>query len=137
MCINKETNSSCCCIFSILSAILVGVSISAIFFTGLITSIITLVYITLVVGILALLYVLFTAFYGGKRNCNSLNNSCLATTSIGSIVTSIFALTATSLATFSIPVAILIGVIAFFFISNLFNIVNYIITKLCSSYCKD
>ena len=135
--INKGNNNLCCCIFSIIASLIAAIGIAAVFYTGLITSVATLIYFTLVVGILGLLYVLFTAFCGGRNSCNSLKNSCLVPSIVGSIVTSIFALTITSLATFTFGTAILIGAVAFFLITNLINLVSVIVEKLCSNPCED
>lgn len=137
MCINKEKNNSCCCIFTIIASLLTAAGIAAVFFNGLITSIATLLYFTLILGILGLLLILYTVFCGRTRQCNCIKDSCLITTSIGSIITSIFALSLSSLATFSITVAILIGAVSFFLISNLISIFNIIICKLCNYRCED
>lgn len=134
---NKETNNKYCCIFTIIAILLTAASIAAVFFSGLITSVATLLFFTLILGILGLLYILFTVFCGGRHQCNCIKNSCLITTSVGSIVTSVFALTLSSLATFSVTVAILIGAVAFFLISNLINIINVIICNLCDNRCSD
>lgn len=137
MCMNKSTNNPCCCLFSIVGTLLAAIGIAAIFYSGLITTIPILLYATLVLGILVLLYVFVTAFCGGKHQCAILNDSCLITAAVGSIITSVFALAATSLVVGSLSVGILIGAVAYFLISNLFNIVNLIIRKLCNGYCKD
>ena len=134
---NKKTNNKCCCIFTIIAILLTAAAIAAVFFSGLITSVATLLFFTLILGILGLLYILFTVFCGGRHQCNCIKNSCLITTSVGSIVTSLFALTLSNLATFSVTVAILIGAVAFFLISNLINIINVIICNLCDNRCSD
>lgn len=137
MCMNKGNNHFCCCIFSLIASLIAAIAISAVFYTGLITSVATLIYFTLVVGILGLIYVLLTAFCGGRHHCNSIKDSCLITSIIGSIVTSIFALTITSLATLTLSVAILIGAIAFFLITTLINLATIFIDKLCGNHCED
>lgn len=136
MCMNKVTNNFCCCIFTIIASLLAAAGIAALFFGSLISSVTTLLIVTLVVGILSLIYILFTAFCGGKCLCKQLLDSCLLTTSVGSIVTSVFALTATSLAV-SLPTAILIGVVAFFLVSNLITLINIIVSNLCNDKCHD
>ena len=136
MCMNKGNNHFCCCIFSLIASIVTAIAIAGIFYTGLITSITTLVYFTLVLGILGLLYIIFTVFCGGKHQCNAIKNSCLITTSIGAIVTSAFALSIT-LAPASITVGILIGAVAFFLISSLLTLVNLIVDSLCNNHCSD
>ncbi len=136
MCMNKGTNNPCCCAFSIIGALLAAVGIAGIFYAGLIVAIIPLVYVTLVLGILVLLYAFITAFCGGRHQCAALD-SCLISTAVGSVITSAFALAATTLPAASLTVGILIAAVAFFLVSNLFNIVNLIIGKLCKGYCKE
>ncbi len=131
MCFNKD-NKSCCCFTAILSALLGAAGIAAVFFSGLIGSIITLIYITLILGILGLIF-LFIPSCNRDKYCNIFAKSCLVPSIVGSIITSIFALTLSSLATFSIPVAILIGVIAFFLILSLINLVNIILEFTCNN----
>ena len=137
MCMNKSTNNPCCCLFSIVGTLLAAVGIAAIFYSGLITTIATLLYVTLVLGILVLLYVVITAFCGGRHQCAILNDSCLITAAVGSIITSVFALAATTLVAGSLSVGILIGAVAYFLISNIFNNVKLIIRKLFNGYFKD
>ena len=137
MYINREKNISGCFIFTIIVSLLTAAGIAAVFFSGLITSVTTLLYFTLILGIIGLLFILFVLFCGRKHQCNCIKDSCLITTSIGSIITSAFALSLTSLATFSITVAILIGAVAFFLISNLIALLNIIVCKLCVNCCDD
>jgi len=136
MCMNKEANSLCCCIFTIITSLLSAAGISALFFSSLITSVTALLVVTLVLGILGLLYVLFTTFCGKKYQCKYIKESCLIPTSIGAIITTVFALTATSLAV-SVTTSILIGAVGFFLVANLINLVNVVLCKLCFSYCED
>ena len=71
-----------------------------------------------------------------EEGCYCIDKNCLITTMVGSIITSIFALTITSLATLSIPVAILIGAVAFFLISNLIALIKTIICVICLMRCR-
>lgn len=135
MCTNK-TNNACCCIFSIIASLIAAVGIAAVFYTGLIVSVATLIYFTLILGILGILYILFTVFCSGRYQCNALQNSCLIATTVGSIVTSAFALSLTTLATESITVAFLIGAVAFFLITNLINLLTVLVNKSCRR-CDD
>ena len=48
---NKE-NNKCCCAINLISALIAAVGISALFFSGLIASITTLIVITLILSIL-------------------------------------------------------------------------------------
>ena len=137
MCMSKENNNICCCIFSIIASLIAAAGIAVVFYAGLITSITVLIYFTLILGILGILYILFTLFCGGRHQCNEIKNSCFITTSIGSIITSAFALSLTALATGSLTVGILIGAVAFFLISNLINWVNVIVGKFCNNRCDD
>ncbi len=131
---NKE-NNLCCCTFSILSSILTAIGIATVFYTGIVANISILLYITLSVGIISFLIELYQLFCNRYAVCNCVNG-CLISTSIGAIISSIFALTITSLATFSIPVAILIGIVSFFLLSSLINIFLNIICNLCNKKCK-
>lgn len=135
MCMNKGNNNACCCVFSIIASLLTAVGIAGVFYAGLIASITTLIYFTLVLGILGILYIVFSIFCGGKHQCKAIQDSCLITTSIGSIVTSAFALALTTLATGSLTVGILIAAVSFFLITNLITLVNIIVSKSCHNYC--
>ncbi len=137
MCMNKGNNNACCCIFSIIASLIAAAGIAVVFYAGLITSIPVLIYFTLVLGILGILYILFTLFCGGKHQCNAIKDSCLITTSIGSIITSAFALSLTTLAIGSLTVGILIGAVAFFLISNLISLANIFVGKSCNNHCED
>lgn len=135
MCMNKENNNACCCVYTIIASLLAAVGIAGVFYAGLIASITTLIYFTLVLGVLGILYIVFSVFCGGKHSCKAILNSCLITTSIGSVVTSAFALALTSLATGSLTVGILIAAVSFFLISNLIALVNIIVSKSCHKCC--
>lgn len=137
MCMNKETNNGCCCLFSIIASLIAAAGIAVVFYAGLVTSIATLIYFTLILGILGILYIVFSLFCGGKYQCQNIQNSCLITTSIGSIVTSAFALSLTALPVVSLTVGILIGAVAFFLISNLIALVNILVGKHCNGRCDD
>lgn len=137
MCMSKGNNNICCCIFSIIASLIAAAGIAVVFYAGLITSITVLIYFTLVLGILGILYILFTLFCGGRHQCNEIKNSCLITTSIGSIITSAFALSLTALVPASLTIGILIGAVAFFLMSNLITLVNIIVGKFCNNRCDD
>lgn len=133
MCIEK--NNICNCIFNLLASIVSAIAIATLFYAGLISSILVLVYITLVVGILGLIYFIFSIFCNKKKVCNCIDKSNLVPNSIASIILTIFALTVSSLASSSIATAILIGSIAYFLISNIFSFINLLICDLCSNRC--
>lgn len=134
---NQENNHACCCIFSIIASLIVAIGIAVVFYSGLIASIATLIYFTLILGILGILYILFTVFFGGRHQCHEIKNSCLITSSIGSIITSAFALSLTALPVASITVGILIGAVAFFLASQLINFVNVLVGMFCNNRCED
>lgn len=131
---NKENNQ--CYLFSLIASILGAAGIAAVFYTGIITSVIALVAVALVLGIISLITIIALLYCNRDEGCYCINKNCLVTTMVGSIVTSIFALTITSLATFSIPVAILIGAVAFFLISNLIAFIKTIICIICITKCR-
>lgn len=129
----KEKCNNCSCkLFNILSSLLVAVGIASVFYIGLITSISVLIYITLVLGILGLIGLLAIIFGTPRYICDCINKTSLISSSIGAIITSAFALALTSLATFSIPIAILIGVIAFFLVSLVISIIELLICIFCN-----
>lgn len=132
----KENNPICNCIFNILTSLLVAIGVAAVFYIGLVTSITTLLYITLILGILSIVYIIVSIFCKKSHNCDCFINSNLIPSAIGALVSSLFALTITTLATFSIPVAILIGVTTFFLISLLISLINTLICIFCRNrYC--
>lgn len=122
MCFNKE-NNLCCCAITVLSALLGAAGIAAVFFGGFIASITTLLVITLILGIISLLFIILNSVCN-KKSCKDENKFCLVQSSVGSIVTSLFALFLTTLPTGAFTVAILIGAVAFFLLLNLINILN-------------
>lgn len=134
---NKGNNNACCCIFSIIASLIAAAGIAVVFYSGLIVSIATLIYFTLVLGILGILYILITLFCGGRHQCNEIKNSCLITTSVGSIVTSAIALSLTTLPIASITAGILVGAVAFFLVSNLITLVNILVAKSCNNGCEN
>lgn len=130
----KEKCNNCSCkLFSILSSLLVAIGIAVVFYIGVITSILVLVYITLILGILGLIGLLVIIFDTPKYICDCINRTNLISSSIGAIITSAFALALTSLSTFSIPIAILIGIIAFFLVSLVISIIELLICIFCNS----
>ena len=131
----KDKNNICTCIFNIIASLVVAAGIAAVFFAGLVTSIITLVIITLILGGLTLIGLVLKVLCGRRRNCECLDNSILPASAIGAIITSIFALTLATLAAGSIPSAILIGSIAFFLFSLIIGITDFLVCLFCSNRC--
>lgn len=132
---NKD-NNPCCCAITIISALVAAIGVAAIFFAGLIASVTTLIVITLVLGILGLLYVIITNVCG-NRNCKIIDKLCLVPTIVGAIVVPIFALVAAELSAGSIAVAFLVGAVVFFLILSLVNLLHIIFLFLCSNRCDD
>lgn len=131
----KDRNNICTCIFNIIASLVVAAGIAAVFFAGLVTSILTLVVITLILGALTLIGLILKIFCGRRRNCECLDNSTLTASAIGAIITSIFALTLAALTAGSIPAAILVGAVAFFLVSLIIGIVDFLICIFCGNRC--
>ena len=135
----KEKGNGCSCLFNIISSVIVAVTIAVVFYAGVVTSIAALIYITLILGILGLIGLVIAAVFCKKSLCNCISSTSFVTTSIGAIITSAFALAATTLAASSVPVAILIGVVAFFLVYYLITVVELLICLFCNtkSCCYD
>lgn len=131
----KDKNDICTCIFNIIASLVVAAGIAAVFFAGLVTSIITLVIITLILGSLILIGLVLKVLCGRKRNCECLDNSTLPASAIGAIITSIFTLTLAALTAGSIPAAILVGAVAFFLVSLIIGIADFLICFFCNTRC--
>ena len=131
----KDKNNICSCIFNIIASLLVAAGVAAVFFAGLVTSILTLVFITLILGALVLIVLIFKVLCGKRDSCKCIENSILPGAAIGAIITSIFALTVTTLATGAIPAAILVGAIAFFLVSLIIGIVDFLVCTFCNNRC--
>lgn len=125
MCFNRE-NNFCCCIITIISAIIGALGISGIYFGGFLTGILPIVYITLILGILGILYILIPALCGG---CNNSGTFCLIPISVGAIISSSFALAITFVGATLSLIPILLAV-AFFMILLIINLVYIIINLL-------
>ncbi len=129
----KEKVNICSCkLFNILSSLLVAIGIASVFYIGLVTTVSVLIYITLILGILGLIGLIAIIFGTPKYICDCINTTTLAASSIAAIITSAFALAITSLATFSIPVTILIGIVAFFLVSLVISIIELLICIFCN-----
>lgn len=127
MCFNRE-NNSCCCAITIISALLGALGIAGIYYSGLLGGILPIVYITLILSILGLLYEIIIAICGCHNNCSHSNN-CLISIYVGGIVSAAFALSITFVsATFSL--IFIVFAVAFFMILLLINLVYFIINLL-------
>ncbi len=127
MCFNRE-NNSCCCAITIISALLGALGIAGIYYGGFLVGILPVVYITLVLSVLGLLYIIIPALCGGNSNCNNTNN-CLIPLSVGGIISAAFALAITFVGAAISLIPILIAV-AFFMIMLLINLVYFIVNIL-------
>jgi len=112
---NKENND--CYLLSLVSSILGAIGIAAVFYTGIITSVIALVAVTLVLGIISLITLIALLYCSRDEGCYCINKN-------------------SGLATLSIPVAILIGAVAFFLITNLIALIKTIICVICITRCR-
>ena len=135
----KEKSNICSCIFNIISSVLVAVAIAIVFYTGLVPAIAALLYITLILSILGLIGLVIACILCKKTICTCVKSTYFVTSAIGAIITSAFALAATGLASASIPVAILIGAVAFFLVSFLISAIKLLICLFCNtkSCCYD
>lgn len=129
MCFSKG-NNLCCCIITILSALIAGAGIAAIFFTGLLTSIIALPIVTLIVGVIGLIVILFSGIFC-RNNCSNVKKVCIIPALVGAIVTSAFALSATALTVGIVGTAILIGAVAFFLVLSLISLIELLLHAFC------
>lgn len=131
MCKEKSNNCSCK-LFNFIASLLSAVGIAAVFYTGLVATIAVLNYITLILGILGLIGIFAIIFGTPKCICDCINTTNLVSSSVGAIITSAFALAVTSLPTFTIAVAILIGIVAFFLVSLIISIIELLICIFCN-----
>lgn len=129
---NKDQNI-CCCIFSIIAGLVLSVAIAAAFFAGIVATISVLFYVTLIVGILGFIFLIFSLLCSKKESCKCFDSSCLVASFVGSIITSIFALTATTIASGSFSTAILVGAVAFFLFFSLLNLIKTFICLSCNN----
>ena len=128
----KEKSNVCSCkLFNVLSSLLVAVGVAAVFYIGIVTTVSVLIYITLILGILGLIGSLAIIFGTPRYVCDCINVTTLVPSSICAIITSAFALAVTGLVAFTIPVAILIGVVTFFLVSLVISIIELLICIFC------
>ncbi len=126
MCFNRE-NNSCCCAITIISALIGALAIAGIYYGGFLTGIATIVFITLVLGILGILYIIIPVLCGS--NCNHVNALCLVPISVGAIITSAFALSITFIGA-ALSLIPLVAAVAFFMIMLIINLVYIIVNFL-------
>ena len=133
---NKEFSNLCCCIITVLSAIISAIGISSVFYLGLLESIATLTIITLALGIFELIYLIISNICG-NFHCKSLDKFCLIPIVVGSIVVPIFTLINPIIIAGSIAVACLIGSIGFFLTLSLINFLKIFLNFIVSNRCND
>lgn len=110
-------------LYAIIASIIGAVGIAGAFFAGAIASVTALLVVTLVLGAIALLILIIKSI--GSRRRDGIDTPFIAAM-VGSIVTSIFGLTAIALPTGIVAVALLIGAVAFFLIANIINLVRFL-----------
>ncbi len=121
-------------IFNFLVSFFIAFSVSILFFTGAISSILTLVYFTLILGILGIFSIVISVFCNKSTECEYIYKSNLVGNSIGAIISSSFALSI-NLELFSIASTFLIGIVGFFLVSILISLIEKIIYTSCYKYC--
>ena len=136
MCFNNEKNNFCCCILTILSALIASSGIAAVYYAGFLTSITNIIIITLILGVLGLLYTIITNICG-EKNCKTIENLCAFPIIVGSILVPIFTLFTTELAIGSISVGLLILANVFFLTLSLINFLKILFSFICPSICRD
>ena len=117
-----KNENLCCCAFSIIAALVVAIAFATTFGLGGILFILPLVFLTLGLAVLASILILILIFCKNQKdNIKCIKNSCIIPATIGAFITSITALTVVLL---PIVTALLIGAVAFFFVTTLFSIIN-------------
>ncbi len=127
----KNDNNLCCCLITVISAVIGAIGVSASFYAGLLTSITGLIIATLVLGGIGLLYLIINLFCG-ENNCKTLNKLCILPIIVGSIITSIVALVIGTIPTSSISAGLLVLAIVFFFIMSIINVLEFVFSLFCS-----
>ncbi len=117
------THNSCHCFCTIITGLLIGSCIGLAYRLSLIATILPFIYASLALGIIVLLFILFSYFCkSAQLNRFCLCKTCLISLIVGLIFSSIIALTISALPTGSFSIAILIGTIGFFFVETLLNV---------------
>lgn len=132
MCKNKNIF---CLLFNVITSLIAAAGIAGVFFLGLIASVPALLFITLILGIIGILAIILSFVCNKREKCECLESGCLIASTVGSVITSIFALTVTSLPTFTVGVAILVGAVAFFLVYQIINLANLLICRFCNDKC--
>ncbi len=125
----KCFNITWCCI-GIFISLIVGIIIGVLFAFHVFTSLITAVWILLGIAVLTLIFVELALIFGALSFTNPLNEClrrgirCLLIGIIGTIIIAIILLSITL--TISIPVIILVGLLAFFFTLMIISLIALI-----------
>lgn len=126
-----------CQLRSAITGIIFGIVLGILFYSVSIPFIITGIWIAFGIAAFILVYILGVLFLTScgdsclkTKCCLRENTKCLLTGSIGTIITSIIALSI-NLITQNIPIAVLIGLVAFFFIYLIVAIISFV---KCYSY---
>lgn len=120
-------------IYNFIIALFLAISISALFYAEKITSILTLIYITLIFGILGIFSIIVSVFCNNKKECELIYKTNLVANSIGAIISSFFALTI-CLKPCLISTTFLVGAVAFFLVSTIISLGEKIICTFCCKY---
>lgn len=122
---------TCACIIGITISGFIALIIAGLFLTGVFTGITTGLFIALAISVIAIFFLIISL-----SNCNSCsidcfrtNGICLLIGAIGTIISSIIALSVT-LTAGSLLGAVLIGIVAFFFTLTISSIISLIICLL-------
>lgn len=132
MCKNKNIF---CQLFNIIASLISAIGIAGAFYFGLIVSAPALLVTTLILGIIGIIAIVVDLICGRKDKCECLEDGCLVGSTVGAIITSIFALTLISLPTFTIGIALLVGAVAFFLVSQIISLINLLVCRFCNYRC--
>ena len=127
--------SGCGCLGVVISAIF-GIIAGVLFAFGFIPFVLTTAWIVLGLAVLTLLILVGTVIAVNARECSDLskclckNGACLLTGVVGTILTSIVSLSVV-LDVASVPVIVLVAVVAFFFALMLIGLTSLLACFLC------
>lgn len=121
-----DYKGSCTCILIWAVALILGIIVGVFSFTTAIPGIITALWIAFGTGTFAVALVALLAIATKIRKCLCRNGRCLIISAIGTIITTIIALSIT-ITTASVLISILIAVATFFLASTIFNILKLLL----------
>lgn len=137
MCNNCENcyNTS---LFTFIASMITAIGIAGLFFASVFRGIIILVFITLALGLIGLLYIILTLFCKDKDKCYCLKKSSLVPAVIGALITSIIALFGGTLVTASEAVGLFVIALLFFMVFLLIKYFFWFVSLFCKKcdYCS-